>query len=170
MLRLRPTDRVLEVGGGTGASARVVGGRLTSGHLVSVDRSATATSRIATACADLVAAGRLVVVPAPLAELTLPEHSVDVAFAVDVNVFWTTDAGRELAVLRRVLVPGGRLAVCFGADGPRAPRLRERVLDPAAGNVARAGFVDVEVHESPEGAAVLARASPCRRPEGTTGA
>ena len=87
--------------------------------------------------------------------------SVDVALAVDVNVFWTSDAAPELAVLRRLLVPGGRLAVCFGADGPRADAIGSRVLEPVAQHVTAAGFVDVEVRAEPDGVGVLAR-SPSR--------
>ena len=83
--------------------------------------------------------------------------SVDVVFSVDVNVFWTSPAAAELGVLRCVLVPGGRLAVLYGAGGPEADRARERVLDPVARHVARAGFVDVEVLEGTEGMGVVCR-------------
>jgi SAM-dependent methyltransferase len=164
VLDLRPDDRVLEVGGGTAVSARLLLDRIPSGHLVALDRSPTASGRIAAASPREVESGRLVVVTLALADVddtTLPPASVDVALAVDVNVFWTSDAAPELAVLRRVLVPGGRLAVCFGADGPRAEAVGSRVLEPVAQAVAAAGFVDVEVRADPDGVGVLAR-SPSR--------
>ena len=174
VLDLRPDDRVLEVGGGTAASARLVLDRIPSGRLVALDRSVNAPRRIAAALPREVGSGRLVVVTRALAELdadagvdadgdvdaaTLSPASVDVAFAVDVNVFWTSDAAAELAVLRRLLVPGGLLAVCFGADGPRAEAIRPRVLEPVARHVSAAGFVDVEVRAETDGVGVLARAS-----------
>ena len=157
MLGLRPDDRVLEVGGGTGASARLVGDLLTTGHLVALDRSPTATRRIATSCEDLVQAGRLSVITGALADAELREQEFDVAFSVDVNVFWTSDAAPELAALRRTVRPGGRLAVCFGTNGPQASRLRARVLDPVAANLARSGFTAIEQHAETGGAGVLAR-------------
>ena len=177
VLDLRPDDRVLEVGGGTAASARLVLDRVPSGRLVALDRSPTASRRIAAALPREVDSGRLVVVTRALAEVgadvgvdvdgdvdgdvdeaTLSPASVDVALAVDVNVFWTSEAAPELAVLRRLLVPGGRLAVCFGADGPRAEAIRHRVLEPVARHVTAAGFVDVEVRAETDGVGVLARA------------
>ncbi len=157
VLDLRAGDRVLEVGGGTGASARLVCEVLTTGHLLAVDRSAAATARISRSCADLVEAGRLTVVTGDLAGLDVPSGSLDVAFSVDVNTFWTSDAARELAVLRRVLAPRGRLAACYGTDGPTSSRLRERILDPVAANVRRAGFVDVEQRLEDDGGGVTAR-------------
>ena len=158
VLGLAGDARALEIGGGTGASARLVCEVLTTGHLLALDRSAAATARISRSCADLVQAGRLTVVTGELAGLDLPSGSVDVAFSVDVNTFWTSDAARELAVLRRVLAPGGLLAACYGTGGPQSSRLRERVLDPVAANIRRAGFVDVEQRLQDDGGGVTARA------------
>ena len=157
LLGLRADARVLEVGGGSGASARLVCEQLTTGHLLAVDRSAAATARISRSCTDLVEVGRLTVVTGELAGLDVPSRSLDIAFSVDVNVFWISDAARELAVLRRVLAPRGLLAVCYGSDGPKSSRLRERILDPVAANVRRAGFVDVEQRLEGDGAGVVAR-------------
>lgn len=148
---------MLEIGGGSAASARLVGEALVTGHLVALDRSPTATARISASCTDLVRAGRLSVITSALAGAHLPEEAFDVAFSVDVNVFWTSDAAAELAALRRALVPGGRLAVCFGTDGPQASHLRARVLDPVATNLARAGFTDLEQRLGTDGAGVTAR-------------
>ena len=157
VLGLRADARVLEVGGGgTGASARLVCGLLTTGHLLSLDRSAAATARISNSCPDLIEAGRLTVVTGELAGLDVPSGSLDVAFAVDVNTFWTSDAARELAVLRRVLTPRGLLAACYGTDGPQSSRLRERILEPVAANVRRAGLADVEQRVEEDGGGVTA--------------
>ncbi|KQR08241.1 hypothetical protein ASF78_18230 [Cellulomonas sp. Leaf334] len=42
-MRIRPTDRVLEVGCGRGAAAALVCARLDGGRLLALDRSATMT-------------------------------------------------------------------------------------------------------------------------------
>ncbi|WAP50948.1 class I SAM-dependent methyltransferase [Arthrobacter sp. ATA002] len=117
LLGLSAGDRVLEIGCGPGAAAELICPLLDTGFLLAVDRSATAVARARSRNASHRAAGRLEVLEASLAQL--PEHTgtFDVAFAVNVNVFWTDPAGPELDVLFRVLRPDGRLAILYG-PGP----------------------------------------------------
>lgn len=114
-----PEEQVLELGCGPGVAAALVCERLTTGHLLAIDRSAVAVSRATTRNAEHVTAGRLTVLRAEVADLRV--SGLDKAFSVNVNVFWTTDAVRELAVLRRALRPGGELCVLYGA-GPAGSR------------------------------------------------
>jgi hypothetical protein len=81
----------------------------------------------------VVAAGRLDVVRCALDALDVT--GVGAEFSVDVNVFWTTDATRELAALHRALRPG------YG----------ERVLTTVAAAVAGYGFGAVRRLRSPHG-------------------
>lgn len=136
-LDLRPGDHVLEIGGGNGVAASLVCERLTSGRLVMIDRSATATARAVRRNADHVASGRLEVVTTDLASLDVPAGSFDAAFCVDVNVFWTTSAAPELAVLARALRPRGSIAVLYGAAGPTGP---DRVIEAVSAAMRAAGF------------------------------
>lgn len=150
----RPGLRVLEVGSGPGVAAALVCAHLGDGRMLAVDRSATAVARTARRNAVHVDAGRLTVLQAELDALAPEPGSFDVAFTVDVNVFWTGPAGAALAALHRALRPGGVLHLCWGADGPQpAGRVVTAVL-PA---VATAGFVDVHVVEGPGAFAVSAR-------------
>lgn len=143
----RPTDRILEVGGGPGVAATLICPRLTTGRLVALDRSETAVRRTRDRNAEHLASGRLEVQHAELADLTVPPASLDMAFAIDVNLFWTRVPTVELAALERGLRPGARLYVCFGAGGPQAP---ERVTDPIAEALAGQGFRDVTIHRGDE--------------------
>jgi SAM-dependent methyltransferase len=112
-----PDTRVLEVGCGPGAAAELICPALTgSGWMVAADRSETAVRRTADRNAAHVASGRLVVRRGELAELDVVD--VDVAFTLNVNLFWTRDPGPELAVLRRALAPGGVLHVLYGGTAP----------------------------------------------------
>jgi len=163
LLDPQPDERLLEVGGGPGVSAALVYDRLSSGILHAAERSGTAIARTKARCAEHLAAGRLVLHQCALVDLDLPDASVDTAFAIDVNVFWTTDAAAELAAFRRVLVPRGRLAVLYGSASPQGGGLRARVLDPVAEAVHRAGFDDVQVVEAADGGGVLARSHAGRR-------
>jgi ubiquinone/menaquinone biosynthesis C-methylase UbiE len=157
LLDPRPDHRLLEVGCGPGVLACLLCERLTAGVVVASDRSATAIERTRARCSEHVASGRLLLRQQALADLDLPDASVDTAFSVDVNVFWTDDAAAELVVLRRVLVPGGRLAVLYGSASPQGASLHERVLGPVAEAVRRAGFGDVRVVDEADGCGVLAK-------------
>ncbi|MFF0434794.1 class I SAM-dependent methyltransferase [Streptomyces sp. NPDC004327] len=120
VLDLGPDDRVLEIGCGSGAAAALVCERLSggSGHIVAIDRSARATALARRRLAARIAAGRAEVRTLPLLDLA-ERHEFDAAFAFNVNVLWTRSPDRELAVLERVLVPGGALHLFFGyGQGP----------------------------------------------------
>ncbi|MGH1562412.1 class I SAM-dependent methyltransferase [Mumia sp. DW29H23] len=111
-LPLRTSSDVLEIGGGPGVAAQLVLERLgPHGSYLGVDRSAVAEERTRDRCAAAAADARWEVVRGPVEEVapTLPEASRDIAFAVNVNLFWTGDATPVAAALRRVLRPGGSL-------------------------------------------------------------
>jgi ubiquinone/menaquinone biosynthesis C-methylase UbiE len=58
-LPLRPDSRVLEIGCGPAAAARAVAARLTTGHILAIDRSAAAISQARAAAHDEIASGRM---------------------------------------------------------------------------------------------------------------
>lgn len=118
-----PSSRVLEIGCGPGAAASLLCPLLTGGGaMLAVDRSAVAVRRTAERNAASVEAGVLEVRESTLDGLVVPAGSVDVAFTVNVNLFWTRDPGPELAVLRAALAPGGRLHVLYEGPPPDAVR------------------------------------------------
>ncbi len=118
----RPTA-VLELGCGPGVTLALLAERVPEARLVGVDRSVTALARAAGRLAEHVATGRVTLLQAAVADLDLPAGSVDVALAVNVNVFWTGAATPELAVLARVLRPGGQLHLVVAPPAPN-PRVR----------------------------------------------
>lgn len=153
------SDRILEIGGGPGVAAGLVCERLGTGRLLVIDRSAVATQRSRSRNAEHIRSGRLELRTVALADLVAPAGSLDAAFSVNVNLFWTRPPPRELTVLSGALRPDGALYICFGAGGPQSAN---RVTTPIAAALREHGFVDVEVRASGSGLAVSAR-SP-RRP------
>ena len=150
----RPGDRVLEIGCGPGVAAQLVCERLADGGtLLALDRSAVAVRRTGERNAAHVAAGRLEVRRATLADAGLPPEGLDAAFAVDVNVFWTTPATAELAVLAAALRPGGALHLLWGAGGPQSV---DRVTSTVAAGLEAAGFAGVTPRRSERGFGVSA--------------
>jgi SAM-dependent methyltransferase len=135
-------------------AAELVCARLASGHLFAVDRSPVAVARTARRNAGHVTAGRLTVQQSALADLTVPPGTIDAAYAINVNVFWTDPDDPAVATLARTLRPGGRLLVLYGADGPTTG---SRLTDPIVAAMSAAGLADVAVVEGAGGTGVTGR-------------
>ena len=115
-LPLRPGMRVLEIGCGPGAAARAVAERLTTGHLLAIDRSATAIAQATAAAAELIADGRLRVRQAAAEDFVAEpgEGPFDLVFAVRVGALDGRHPAAGLQAFARIaaaLAPGGRLFV-----------------------------------------------------------
>jgi SAM-dependent methyltransferase len=129
-LPLLPSSRVLEIGCGTGAAARAVAARLTTGHILAIDRSAKAIAQARAGSAEEIASGRMSVRQVPVEEFTLQdgEELFDLAFAVRVGALdgRHPEAGRlALQRLSAALKPGAFLFI----DGGRP--LRKIPLPPS---------------------------------------
>lgn len=119
-------ESVLEIGCGAGVAVRLLVEALPEARVLGIDRSATAVERAAARLGDLLVRGRVALRQVAIADLDLLEASVDVVLGVNVNVFWTSSAERELTVLRRVLRPGGVLHLVYEPPG-RDPWVRSGV-------------------------------------------
>ena len=158
LLDLSAADRVLEIGCGPGAAAELICPQLDSGFLLAVDRSGRAAARTRSRNASHVAAGRLKVLEASLAQLPDSAGMFDVAFSLNVNVFWTDPQGPELDVLFRSLRPDGRLAILFGPDPGHHPNAADHegvIADQAL----HRGFRDARTLREKRGTGVLLRRS-----------
>lgn len=136
VMRIQPTDRVLEVGSGRGVAAALVGERLDGGYVLGLDRSATMTAAARRRNEARVAAGVVQLRTLPLADADLAPSSFDVVFAFNVSLFWTPPAA-ELAVVVRALAPGGRL---FVFHQPPSPEKNPAVVEAATRLLTGAGW------------------------------
>jgi SAM-dependent methyltransferase len=151
-LDLSPGDRVLEIGTGPGAAAELICRRPAPGFLLGIDRSAVAIERSTRRNQAFVDAGRLELRRCALADLQVPDDSLDVAFSVDVNLFWTGPAQVELDLLHRALRSGGRLQICYG-PGPGDPTA---ALAAVRRQLEASAFGRAEVHRSERGSEIRA--------------
>lgn len=122
-LPLSPSARVLEIGCGPGVAARAIAARLTSGHILAIDRSAKAVAQAEASSAAEIASGRMSVRQVAAEEFVLgpDEAPFDLVFAVRVGALdgRHPEAGqRAQARIAAALAPGGRVFV----DGGRPLR------------------------------------------------
>ncbi|MBM0277118.1 class I SAM-dependent methyltransferase [Micromonospora tarensis] len=112
-MAVAPDDQVLEIGCGRGAAVSLVAGQFTTGRIVAIDRSATMV-RIATRRnLSHISAGRAEIRCVGFDSANLPADRFTKIFAVNVSLFWLGDAAQQVARIRSLLAPGGRLYV-FG--------------------------------------------------------
>ncbi|GEC27737.1 MULTISPECIES: methyltransferase domain-containing protein [Pseudonocardia] len=126
-LPLRPGIRVLEIGGGPGAAARAVAGRIGDGHVVMIDRSGRSVDLARRNSRAEIDAGLMSVRRVAIEEFELAagEAPFDLAFAVRVGALDGRHpaAGRvALARIAAALTPRGQLFV-DGGTPLRALRL-----------------------------------------------
>ena len=118
-LPLRRGMRVLEIGCGPGAAAREVASRIGDGHILAIDRSATAIAQAGAACRAEIVAGTLSLRLVAVEDFVLEpgEGPFDLAFAVRVGALdgRYPEAGRKaLARIAAALTPAGRLFIDGG--------------------------------------------------------
>jgi ubiquinone/menaquinone biosynthesis C-methylase UbiE len=123
------TADVLDVGCGSGHALRLLSQRCTTGRLAGIDLSPTMVDLSRRTNAAAARNGRLDVRHGDAMELPFGSASFDVVTAIETLYFWP-DPGRGLAECRRVLRPGGRLAVALEMtrDAAEDPTLLQRAF------------------------------------------
>lgn len=112
-LDVKPEDRVLEIGFGSGRTLLQVAARAHRGRVVGVDSSEWSLRHARLRTRRLEASGRVQLRVGSSADLSaLEEASFDKVYAVHVVYFWREEMG-DLAEIRRVLRPGGRLLLGY---------------------------------------------------------
>jgi cyclopropane fatty-acyl-phospholipid synthase-like methyltransferase len=121
-LVVEPNDRLLEIGCGHGIAVSLICPKLTGGKIVAVDRSATMIEAAQGRNAAYVAAGQAEFHTAALDRAEFADAQFDKIFAINVNLFWTSEAD-ELALIRKWLRPSGVLHLYY--HPPNASKVKQ---------------------------------------------
>jgi cyclopropane fatty-acyl-phospholipid synthase-like methyltransferase len=118
-LPLEPQLRILEIGCGPGAAARAVAARLTTGHILAIDRSATAIAQARKYAAAEIASGRLSLRQVAIEDFTLlpGEEPFDLVFAIRVGALDGRHPEAGQKALQRIAAatpPGAHLFIDGG--------------------------------------------------------
>ncbi|HKE49487.1 MAG TPA: class I SAM-dependent methyltransferase [Rhodanobacteraceae bacterium] len=125
-LEIAERDSVLEVGFGPGVGIECAARRATGGRVCGVDRSPTMVDVARRRNVAAVLAGRVDLREADAMQLPYASLSFDKVFSVHCIYFWS-DPVRTLEELRRVLAPGGRIAITVL---PKTPWLETKTKPP----------------------------------------
>lgn len=106
LLDIRPDDRVLEIGCGSGVALGLVAALLKDGSITAVDRSEAMVRKAESKNSEWISAGRMQLLQSDLLSATLPLHHYDKIFAFNVN-FFRNNPLPELEKVRNCLAPGG---------------------------------------------------------------
>ena len=157
-LRVRPGERVLDLGCGPGIYARPLARAADPGCAIGIDISRPML-RHASQLASRDETSNLVLVRASAMQLPIGDGRVNVASCCGaLHLF--PDATRALAEIHRVLAPAGRL--CIAAFRQRGGRLSERVtqlrrartgmdaysVEQLEGRLREAGFGEIRCHHA----------------------
>ncbi len=137
----RSPARVLEVGFGNGLSIHCLSTLLPNARIYGIDRSPSACERARRRNSDAISDGRVVLDCAELPSAAVAGR-FDAMVAVNVNLFWTSDAMPELEWVRRRLTGDGVLFLFY--EPPSRGQV-DRIEARLSENLDRAGFTRREV-------------------------
>jgi trans-aconitate methyltransferase len=146
-LAVRPTDRVLEIGFGPGIAIEALVARVTDGAVHGIDHSEVMVRMAVRRNAGALAAGRLRLTRASVADVDEALAPLDLILAVNNLGMWP-DPPAQLKDLERLLRPGGRIAI---GQQPRTPEAdaetARRAGEEVAGLFAEVGLGDIETRQ-----------------------
>lgn len=120
-LAITPQERVLEIGFGPGVALAALAARASRGLVAGVDLSASMVRQARARHAAAIAARRVELCQGDAAALPFADGAFDAVCATHVLYFWP-DPVATVRELRRVLRPGGRLALGYQEQAHMPPR------------------------------------------------
>jgi ubiquinone/menaquinone biosynthesis C-methylase UbiE len=145
LLDVQPADRVLEIGFGPGLAITELAHRTAQGYVYGIDHSGVMLRHASRRNDAAIRAGRVGLIHASVDRLPSFDEPLDAILAVNSVGFWA-DPEERLHDLRRLLRPGGRIALatqprCPGATRDTTARAAQELQDL----LTQAGFTQIRV-------------------------
>lgn len=150
LLEIAPSDAVLEVGSGPGVGLELAAARAYEGWVVGVDLSETMLEMARRRNRGQIEAGRVELRLGAVDKLPFDNATFDAAVTLNSLHLWP-DPVAGLREVRRVLQPGGRIAVAISRFSYASP-------DKFEPHLISSGFIDISLHTGDTGTCVLGRA------------
>jgi ubiquinone/menaquinone biosynthesis C-methylase UbiE len=148
LLGIQPNDRVLEVGFGPGVGIELLARSVSGGYVAGVDPSEEMVEQAKARNVKAMESGRVDLRYGSVESLPFEDNTFNKALAINSMQVWP-DAVAGLREMRRVMKPGGRIALGFTPySGQRKGELPERLT--------AAGFTQAHVVETETGFCALA--------------
>jgi cyclopropane fatty-acyl-phospholipid synthase-like methyltransferase len=143
-MRIRPGDRLLEIGCGHGVAVTLACERLADGgSVLAIDRSEKMIEQARRRNAAYVTSGRASFQVTSLDQADFGAARFDKVLGVHVPVFVRGEPDRELAIIRDHLAPGGRLHLSYQ---PLDAAETEPTITRLEAVLTRNGFAVADVH------------------------
>lgn len=141
LLDLKPTDRVLEIGFGSGGD--ILRASQQASFVAGVDHSEVMFKLASRRNAQAIADGRVELHQADAARLPYPDGSFDRVYAINAAQFWKESA-RAMAEIARVLKPGGWVALAVQPRSKNATEETSRQVGVGLSKaLSTAGFAEI---------------------------
>lgn len=164
LLDVQPSDHLLEIGCGPGVAIEGFAALAKEGRVVGIDASTVMVEQARKRNAKAIAGGRVEIEQAEASRLPYPDASFEKVVATHVIYFWL-DVGATLQEVRRVLRPGGVVAIGFQIRQHMPPVAQQGFAQTSAtlyaqpeeveAVLAASGFtrIRVEMHQTERGPA-----------------
>jgi len=149
LLEINPTDSILEVGSGPGLGLQLAAARAHRRRIAGVDPSETMLEMAHRRNWALIESGCIELHLGSAEKLPFDEAMFDKAMTMNSLHLWPNPVA-GLREIKRILRPGGRIAVAF-------TRFSYTAADKFESHLMDAGFVDVSVHTGEPGTCALGR-------------
>ncbi len=149
LLSIRPTDHVLEVGFGPGDGIQIASTVASEGFVAGVDYSRPMVEMAHDRNAAAIETGSVELQYGAAADLPYEDDRFDRAFSINSMQLWP-DACAGLEEMRRVLKPGGTIALAFTSHAHQS-------RDELVSVLSKAGFEDVQIDENDDTLYVISR-------------
>jgi ubiquinone/menaquinone biosynthesis C-methylase UbiE len=144
MLDLQPGDQVLEIGFGPGQAIQEVAKLTSNGFVAGIDLSGVMVEQASKRNSTAIRSGRVLLQQGAEAPLPFEDSKFNKVFAVNSMQFWSNPmAGLQEA--RRVLKPGGRLAITIQPMWAKTEEEVQSVSEKLLRQLKQAGFKQVRL-------------------------